>query len=756
MSEDAWGDTVNVAAWVNIQKRTFTRWCNTFLLERGLKIADLQLDLEDGVLLINLLELISAKQVVAKYNKAPKMRVQKLENNSYALNFIKDEGLKLVGIGPEDLVDKKLKLILGLIWTLILRYHIQKGGVSPNAKNDLLKWVQSKIPHKNVVDFTSSWKDGTSLCELVEALKPGTIPNVSSLSPKNALNNATLGIDKAEEEMEIPKILAPEDMVAQENDELSIMTYISYFRDYDNSEGRRLAEEKKRRTPDPAFCTAFGPGLEGGKTHEPANFTIVAKNCYNEQLKTGGTPFVVIIKTGSGKEVPVEVKDNGDGSYPATYVPTESGPHTITVTLAGTNIKGSPWKANISREGPDPRTTRVEGPGLEPGNEAGKPANFKIISMTASGKPVTDGGDPYVVKVTGPYDDHVPVDVKDNHNGTYDISYKPSDTGPHKIEVLLDGHHVAKSPYTVDISTPTDEPDATYSYAKGPGLEPGVKTGQPAKFTIFAKNKKGESVPIKENPFSVEVFPPDESPVPVEYKPNPDGSVDVTYHPKVPGNYKIDVVLHDPRNPLFYNHVKNSPVTLFMKGGIDPSKTEAVGVHDAKFDNEPAHFKIIAKDSDGVPLKEGGDNPEVKVRGPKGEDVPVKVKDNNDGTYDVNYEPVGEGEHTILPTVKGAPIKDAPFKVGIKSGADAGHTFIESYTFIIRAVDKHAKPKTYGGDKFDVKIEGPSGAVKDIKVDDLNDGTYRVTYKLPGSGDYTVEIKINGKNIRGSPWKQHI
>ena len=55
------------------------------------------------------------------------MRIQKVENNGFALTFISNEGLKLVGIGAEDIVDHKLKLILGLIWTLILRYQIQQG-----------------------------------------------------------------------------------------------------------------------------------------------------------------------------------------------------------------------------------------------------------------------------------------------------------------------------------------------------------------------------------------------------------------------------------------------------------------------------------------------------------------------------------------------------------------------------------------------------------------------------------------------------
>jgi len=80
--------------------------------------ANLLADLRDGTLLSNLMEEISGKALV--HNKKPKMRVHYVENNGKVLNFIKAQGLKLVGIGPEDIVDGNQKLILGLIWTLIL------------------------------------------------------------------------------------------------------------------------------------------------------------------------------------------------------------------------------------------------------------------------------------------------------------------------------------------------------------------------------------------------------------------------------------------------------------------------------------------------------------------------------------------------------------------------------------------------------------------------------------------------------------
>jgi len=106
-------------------------------------IQNLETDLANGLVLINLLEVISNKDIGARYNKQPKMRPQLLENNSMALSFIQRNGIKLVGIGPEDITDGNLKLILGLIWTLILRFQIQRSGFE--GKAELLELVRKMV-----------------------------------------------------------------------------------------------------------------------------------------------------------------------------------------------------------------------------------------------------------------------------------------------------------------------------------------------------------------------------------------------------------------------------------------------------------------------------------------------------------------------------------------------------------------------------------------------------------------------------------
>ena len=91
-------DLVENAAWKQIQKNTFTRWCNEQLKCVNKRIADLESDFSDGLRLISLLEVLSHKQM-KKYNKRPNFRQMKLENVAVALNFMESEKIKLVSIG---------------------------------------------------------------------------------------------------------------------------------------------------------------------------------------------------------------------------------------------------------------------------------------------------------------------------------------------------------------------------------------------------------------------------------------------------------------------------------------------------------------------------------------------------------------------------------------------------------------------------------------------------------------------------------
>ena len=83
-----------------------------------------------------------------------------------------------------DIVDHKLKLILGLIWTLILHYSIsmpvwdddeegRERQAQQAPKQRLLSWVQHKQPDTPARNFTTDWNDGRAIGALVDGIAPG-------------------------------------------------------------------------------------------------------------------------------------------------------------------------------------------------------------------------------------------------------------------------------------------------------------------------------------------------------------------------------------------------------------------------------------------------------------------------------------------------------------------------------------------------------------------------------------------------------
>jgi len=322
------------------------------LEKRKHKITDLTTDLKDGILLIEMLEQLSGKEI--KHNAKPRMDIQRLENLKFGLDFIQADGVKIVNMGPEDIAGGNTKIILGLIWSMILRYQIntQNDG---SANKDLLDWVNSVIPSHPIKNFTKDWQDGKTLCYLVEALRHGSIPmtDITEDKIKNLTNAMTIATDK----MEIPHIVDPEDM-ADHPDSLSNITYISYFREYaKNQKDRELFEMTVVGTE----CTASGPGLQPGViVDSQTGFVIEARNGGGRHVPQGGAIFNVKI-TGPTADVPYSLTDVGDGTYSAGYTATEPGNHFIQITYQGLQIKGSPFQVPITKptEKSKPKTLPV-------------------------------------------------------------------------------------------------------------------------------------------------------------------------------------------------------------------------------------------------------------------------------------------------------------------------------------------------------------------------------------------------------------
>ncbi|GAA6103692.1 nesprin-2 [Tachysurus ichikawai] len=260
-----------------VQKRTFTNWINAQLSKRSCTslVQDLFADLRDGARLLDLLEVMSGQHLKREKGRGV---FQQRGNIETALNFLKNKSIKLVNINIPDIIEGKPSIILGLIWTIILRCHIEelasmlsfgsrsssldslssvdsapgtpvRGSpvsqrASPihtrfrlSAKKALLLWVQDQCQKVgssvSVKDFKSSWRSGIAFHAILCSLRPDLV-DMSLTETRSNRENLEEAFRIAQQELGIPRLLEPEDIDVSHPDEKSIMTYVAQFLQYSN------------------------------------------------------------------------------------------------------------------------------------------------------------------------------------------------------------------------------------------------------------------------------------------------------------------------------------------------------------------------------------------------------------------------------------------------------------------------------------------------------------------------------------------
>ncbi|XP_064615046.1 filamin-A-like isoform X2 [Liolophura sinensis] len=215
-------------AWIDIQRKTFTNWVNEQLTVTGKQVEILERDLCSGEALVALVEALQFKKI-GKVCRNPRNQIQMIGNVALAFKAIAEDHVRMVNIGNEDVVNGNVKLILGLIWHLIIRYQISSSKSKAPPKKIMLQWLQSAIPDISMSNLTSDWNNGIALHALIEHCKPGLSPNWRNLDPKNRVENCRTAMALAKEHLNIPRVISPEDFASKGLDELSAMTYLSYF-----------------------------------------------------------------------------------------------------------------------------------------------------------------------------------------------------------------------------------------------------------------------------------------------------------------------------------------------------------------------------------------------------------------------------------------------------------------------------------------------------------------------------------------------
>mgnify|MGYP000722089533 CR=1 FL=1 len=221
--------------WVKVQVKTFTKWVNLHLRPKGVTIADVQKDFQNGIALGKLVAELTGEKV--KTRKKATMKLHCLENLNATMRCLKDK-VKLVNIGALDIYDGNIKQILGLVWTLILKFEVEDieiDGIS--GKKGLLLWCQrvtKEYENVHINNFDKSWRTGLAFNAIIHHFRPDLIDyeNLGSDARENAAN----AFEVAEENFGIPQLLEPQDIDVPKPDEKVVMTYVAelykYFSKY--------------------------------------------------------------------------------------------------------------------------------------------------------------------------------------------------------------------------------------------------------------------------------------------------------------------------------------------------------------------------------------------------------------------------------------------------------------------------------------------------------------------------------------------
>lgn len=115
----------------------------------------------------------------------------------------------------------------------------------------------------------------------------------------------------------------------------------------DDEDGREKKPLPVVEPADPLRCIVSGAGLASATTRVVANFKIEAFNKNGQRKTSGGDRFVAAVR-GRGNAVYSKVVDQLNGSYLVEFKPNVSGRYQIAVSLAGTQLPGSPFTCIVT------------------------------------------------------------------------------------------------------------------------------------------------------------------------------------------------------------------------------------------------------------------------------------------------------------------------------------------------------------------------------------------------------------------------
>ncbi|XP_008544602.1 filamin-A [Microplitis demolitor] len=678
----------NEDLWVEIQANTFRNWVNEHLKHAGDAgggpVLDLAEDFRDGTRLCALVEVLT-KRRLPRWNPRPANQHHHLENVSTALQAIEADGVKLVNIGNVDIVNGNLKLILGLIWSLIVRYQIGKSKFPPRKL--MLAWLKAVLPECRVNNFTTDWNSGVYLSALLDYCKPGLFPHWRQLDRTDSVYNCRKAMEISKREFDIPVVLEPEYLASPYLDELSGMTYLSYF----------------MKEGSPGFYATLR-WVNSQLTHAPVrNFTTDWNDgralCSIVRNLGGPAPTYDKIKT-DPKYWESNLQQGIDGAKKLGVEPILKAKDMADQNVEHLGVMA--YAAHFQWVKPRPQASEQLAVHVDSTSaRVQQPAIFRLEMLSKEVHPREVRGE--IISPSGK------IECRLTWNSTHGKgTFVPTEVGMHKLMVYNDGELVNGCPYYFRVLPPLTK-------IKSPGMEP-CAIGSIVEVLVNSYGTSHDGI-------DVTAWSPTNRSLPCPVKEN-SGVHTATFQPDETGEWSI-AITHKG------THIQGGPFTCFV---FDPNGIKLVDTEGA-IPGQPFSFIVDATGTGGL----GDVN--IDVVHDK-QSVPFRMEDIGRMRYRVFMVPREAGKYRVYLYFNGSDVRGSP--ISIRVGSHKSRRSKESTSSYERSKVSSLEKRmnglnvTDGSQKRQSPVYKSSSQSPTQNYRDYHHQTYKTNYVTENSNSYQV------------------
>ena len=327
-------------------------------------------------------------------------------------------------------------------------------------------------------------------------------------------------------------------------------------------------------------------------------------------------------------EVPINYAKNKNGTCNFSFIPTEPGKYTLSVSFGNKLITDEPFEVTAI----SPEEVLVTGSGVTgKGACVGKPVNV-TIDCTNSGIA------PLEATITTPDEKAYPLQlIPITDESIFEAEYLPENPGYYQLDLTLADKPVKGSPFKVPIAKPEE-------VMVSPTTPVFAKPDEICKLDCFTE-QAGPGI------LTASLFDPnDKTRKPLEAKvtslKDKDGHYEVAMKVPGPGLYKAEI---------YYNEVPvGKPIDIITANPPNCS-VDGPGINPKVAVGRDTYFTVDTS-------KAGNGNISTTIQTPDESVLPTQITKTEDGVFTVNYTPEILGEYIIDVYYDAIPLAESPYK----------------------------------------------------------------------------------------------